>query len=77
MLIMGKRTYDYILVRFWITIWIQDFFEGFLPCVHPRMHHGADTDVMRGCTGFYTYVALLSHALPSCFAEVCALRMLF
>ena len=33
----------------------RTFFEGFLPWPH----HGADTDVMRGCNGFYTYVALL------------------
>ena len=52
---MGQATDDYILVMFCITIWIQDFFEGFLP----RVHHGADTDVMRGCTGFYAYVAPL------------------
>ena len=37
MLIMGQGTDDYILVMFWITIWLQDLFEGFLPRVHPRM----------------------------------------
>ena len=28
MLITGEGTDDYILVMFWITIWIQDVFEG-------------------------------------------------
>ena len=43
MLIMGQGTDDYILVMFWITIWIQDFFLRIL--------------AVR--TGFYTYVAPL------------------
>ena len=29
----GQGTADSILVMFWITIWLQDFFEGFLPHV--------------------------------------------
>ena len=28
---MGQGTDDYISVMFWITIWLQDVFEGFLP----------------------------------------------
>ena len=28
MLIMGQGTDNDILVMFWISIWIQDFFEG-------------------------------------------------
>ena len=28
---MGQGTDNYILAMFWITLWIQDIFEGFLP----------------------------------------------
>ena len=34
---MAQGTEDYILVMFWIIIWIQEFFEGFLPRVQPQM----------------------------------------
>lgn len=30
MLVMEQGTDDHILIRFWINIWIQDFFEGLL-----------------------------------------------
>ena len=39
----------------------------------------ADTDVMQGCAGFYTHAVMppLSHALPSCLAEVFTLPSVF
>ena len=48
--------------------------------MHLRPHHGADTDVRRGCTAYNVdkmNLGLQYWVEMSCLAEVCALRVLF